>query len=136
IKGRRKTLLAHRGNAAELEHRVIAIRRTNGVSGSPQPSERGRQEQDAVVAIRAAFAEELARQVRLRRFEQLVDPVVDLAEEVGALAGTHAGSISLDAMRTKGKHPGLTDVLRKVVACLRRTRNERRVARKGGRDGT
>src|SRR5207253_1773289 len=113
----------------------LAMRRATGVTGSPQPRERRRQQQDPAVASRSALAEERARQVRVRGFERFVDPVVDLAEEVRALAGTHAASISLDAMHTKGKHPGLTDVLLKVAASLRRGRNQRRVARKGGEMG-
>ena len=46
-----------------------------------------------MVAIGAALAEELSRQIRLRGLEELVDPVVDLAEETGALAGTHGKSM-------------------------------------------
>lgn len=43
----------------------------------------------------AALAEKLSRQVGSRRFEQLIDPVVDLAEEAGTLAGAHGESMLL-----------------------------------------
>ena len=48
------------------------------------------------LALAAALAEELPRQVRLCRFQQVVDPVVDLAEEAGTLAGSHVVSMLLE----------------------------------------
>jgi len=48
-----------------------------------------------MVAIGAALAKELSGQIRLPGCEELVDPVVDLAEEAGALARAHAESMLL-----------------------------------------
>jgi len=87
--------LAQRGCRRQLELRTDALRRANAPVGLPQRCESCGQELNPVVAVRAAFAEKLARQIRLCRDEQLVDPVVDLAEETGARAGTHAESMPL-----------------------------------------
>lgn len=89
--------LPERGNvnAAELEPRLGAFGRLDAPASLPQARENGGREQNAVITLGAALAEELPRQIRLGRREQLVDPVVDLAEEPGALVGTHAGSMLL-----------------------------------------
>jgi hypothetical protein len=46
-----------------------------------------------MVALGAALAEELTGEMRLGRREELVDPIVDLAEEPRALGRPHAESM-------------------------------------------
>jgi hypothetical protein len=67
----------------------------------------------------AALAQELARQVRLRRLEQLVDPVVDLAEELGTLDWTQRLEHAPPGERKEAEAFRLTDVLRGGTATVR-----------------
>jgi hypothetical protein len=92
--------LAERGNADDRrllasQARSEALRRLDCFTGPSQRHELRGQEKHPPPAVVTALAEELPRQVRLRRLEELVDPVVDLAEEVGALAGAHVESMLL-----------------------------------------
>jgi hypothetical protein len=78
----------------------------------PLRGEVGKQERDALLAVGAALTEELARQVRLDRVEQLVDPVVDLPEQPGLLTATHGVSMFLRRGAGQAEASRLTDVLR------------------------
>ena len=77
-----------------------------------------------MLAFAAALAEELTRQVRLPGFEQLVDPVVDLAEELGALAWAHAWSMRRPGSEREAEAFRLTDVLRGGTATVRVAQKE------------
>ena len=66
-----------------------------------------------MVAVGAALAEELARQIRLGGVEELVDPVVDLAEEECAPSGVHARTLPVRRPLRKRDRAGLTDALRR-----------------------
>jgi hypothetical protein len=91
----------------------------------PQLGEFGRQELDAPVAFVTALTEELSRQSGIGRLEQLVDPVVDLAEQDRSPAAAHTESMLLCGAQTKRKGQGLTDVLRHWALPLRRPRRGR-----------
>jgi hypothetical protein len=91
--------LAQGGNAADrlrsLDAPPAAIRRLDGSTGPPERRESRRKENDPPPAVATTFAEELSREVGIGGPEQVVDPIVDLAEEAGTLAGAHAESIHL-----------------------------------------
>lgn len=72
---------------------AAAVVRPENMTAAAQRLEGRREELDTPVAILAALAEELARQVRLARSEQLVDPVVDLAEKLSPARRFHAATL-------------------------------------------
>jgi hypothetical protein len=119
--------LAEGGNAATNEQAVPAEQpaataavRTDSATAAPELRELGRKELDMAAAFLAALAEELARQIGLARCEELVDPVVDLAKELGPAARFHAPSVHLLSLGWKVQAPGITDDLRNaVVAALK-----------------
>jgi alkyl hydroperoxide reductase subunit AhpC len=83
------------GALSDHSERRPAIRRPHDPVRRPQRRELRRQKLDTPPAVTPALAQELSRQVGSGRLEQLVDPVVDLTEEAGALAGAHAESMLL-----------------------------------------
>ena len=93
---------------ASAQHEaLVAVRRPHDLAGFPERGEARGQQLDPPAALPATLTEELARQIGFPRLQEVVDPVVDLAEEAAALSWAHAESMVGRPGETKRKLPGL-----------------------------